>query len=75
MPGALRTEAWMAEVVVLFFDKVATALALAASEMRMLLRTLTAPQDLAIRVITPLCCITLVLPSIVATPFDTETVK
>ncbi len=51
------------------------AFALAASEMRILFRTEVAPHDFAIRVIAPLCCITPVLPSMVATPFTTETVK
>lgn len=51
------------------------AFAFASSEMRMLLRTEVAPHDLAIRVIAPLCCITPVLPSMIATPFTTETVK
>jgi hypothetical protein len=41
----------------------------------MLLRTLAAPLDFAILVMAPLCCMTLVLPSSVASPFTTETVK
>lgn len=64
-----------ADWAVLPFASEATALFLAASEMRMLLRTLVAPLDFAIRVMAPLCCITLVEPSMVATPFTTETVK
>src|SRR5665213_3157579 len=38
-------------------------------------RTARAPPVFARRVATPLCWITFVLPSIVATPFCTETVK
>jgi hypothetical protein len=57
------------------FASEAAALDLASSEIRMLLRTLVAPLVLAIRVMAPLRCMTLVFPSIVTTPFSTETLK
>lgn len=59
----------------LVFANAAASFALPAPETRMLLRTDVAPAAFAMRVITPLCCATSVVPLMVAMPRETETVK